>query len=100
MQRASLIVTGMLSVGLLMTPLVLALSAGSGRETQLVLEPPAVGGFDDSKAATSTLPQLTTIRQPWNRVSAEMVRLLLGLLGGDAHSAVILPTELVIRDSA
>ena len=60
----------------------------------------AVGGFDDSKAATSTLPQLTTIRQPWSRVSAEMVRLLLGLLAGEEHSAVILPTELVLRDSA
>jgi DNA-binding LacI/PurR family transcriptional regulator len=60
----------------------------------------AIGGFDDSKVATTTLPQLTTIRQPLSRVSAEMVRLLLGLLAGDEHSAVILPTDLVIRDSA
>jgi DNA-binding LacI/PurR family transcriptional regulator len=70
------------------------------RAGKRVPEDVAVGGFDDSKAATSTLPQLTTIRQPWHRDSAEMVRLLLGLLGGDAHSAVLLPTELVIRDSA
>src|SRR5262249_7432261 len=35
-----------------------------------------VGGFDDSKIATTTQPALTTIRQPWNRISQEMVRLL------------------------
>ncbi|GAB3972228.1 LacI family DNA-binding transcriptional regulator [Plantactinospora veratri] len=60
----------------------------------------AVGGFDDSKVATTSVPRLTTIRQPWARISAEMVRLLLGHLAGDSHAAVILPTELVIRESA
>ena len=60
----------------------------------------AVGGFDDSKVATASHPRLTTIRQPWGRLSAEMVRLLLSLLGGEQHAAVILPTELVIRESA
>jgi DNA-binding LacI/PurR family transcriptional regulator len=70
------------------------------RAGKRVPEDVAIGGFDDSKAAVNTLPQLTTIRQPWSRISAEMVRLLLGLLAGDAHSAVILPTELVVRDSA
>ncbi|MFY1633258.1 LacI family DNA-binding transcriptional regulator [Solwaraspora sp. WMMB335] len=60
----------------------------------------AVGGFDDSEVATASLPQLTTIRQPLGRISAEMVRLLLGHLSGDSHAAVILPTELVVRGSA
>ncbi|MEN3608194.1 LacI family DNA-binding transcriptional regulator [Plantactinospora sp. ZYX-F-223] len=60
----------------------------------------AVGGFDDSKVATTSVPRLTTIRQPWARISAEMVRLLLGHLAGDSHAAVILPTELVVRESA
>ncbi|MEO3743080.1 LacI family DNA-binding transcriptional regulator [Plantactinospora sp. B24E8] len=60
----------------------------------------AVGGFDDSKVASTSVPRLTTIRQPWPRLSAEMVRLLLNHLAGDAHAAVILPTELVVRDSA
>ncbi|MEQ4305459.1 LacI family DNA-binding transcriptional regulator [Plantactinospora sp. B6F1] len=60
----------------------------------------AVGGFDDSKVATTSVPRLTTVRQPWARISAEMVRLLLGHLAGDSHAAVILPTELVIRESA
>jgi DNA-binding LacI/PurR family transcriptional regulator len=60
----------------------------------------AVGGFDDSKVATAAVPQLTTIRQPWSRLSAEMVRLLLSHLSGESHAVVILPTELVVRDSA
>src|SRR6185312_10746336 len=30
-----------------------------------------VGGFDDSPAAVTTDPPLTTIRQPWARISAE-----------------------------
>ncbi len=59
----------------------------------------AVGGFDDSSVATAAHPHLTTIRQPYSRISAEMVRLLLGLIGGDSPSAVIVPTELVVRDS-
>ena len=60
----------------------------------------AVGGFDDSSIALTSQPALTTIRQPWARISAEMVRLLLGLMTGDAPSAVTLPTELVVRESA
>lgn len=60
----------------------------------------AVGGFDDSKIAIKTAPALTTIRQPWARQSTEMVRLLLNLIAGESHAAVILPGELVIRESA
>jgi DNA-binding LacI/PurR family transcriptional regulator len=60
----------------------------------------AVGGFDDSSAATLARPSLTTIRQPWPQVSSETVRLLLSLVGGEPRAAVILPTELVVRDSA
>src|SRR3984885_12526340 len=60
----------------------------------------ALGGFDDSAAALSARPALTTIRQPWQRVSSEMVRLLLAAISGEEPSAVILPTELVRRGSA
>ncbi len=60
----------------------------------------AVGGFDDSTAAVGSRPALTTIRQPWDRISAEMVRVLLSQIGGEDSSAVILPTELVRRESA
>jgi DNA-binding LacI/PurR family transcriptional regulator len=60
----------------------------------------AVGAFDDSAAALVAHPELTTIRQPWDRISAEMVRLLLARIGGEPASTVILPTELVRRESA
>jgi DNA-binding LacI/PurR family transcriptional regulator len=60
----------------------------------------AVAGFDDSRIAAACHPPLTTIRQPWARISNEMVRLLLRLVDGDENSAVILPTELVIRESS
>ncbi|MDB1087704.1 LacI family DNA-binding transcriptional regulator [Streptomyces sp. ACA25] len=60
----------------------------------------AVGGFDDSTAALAARPALTTIRQPWDRISHEMVRVLLAQIGGEATSAVILPTELITRESA
>ncbi|MEW9529933.1 LacI family DNA-binding transcriptional regulator [Microbispora sp. NPDC049125] len=61
----------------------------------------AVGGFDDSSVAASTHPPLTTIRQPVAQVAEETVRLLLALLDGAAHvDPVILPTRLIVRDSA
>ncbi|WP_394814398.1 LacI family DNA-binding transcriptional regulator [Streptomyces chisholmiae] len=59
----------------------------------------AVGGFDDSSAALASHPALTTVRQPWDRISQEMVRVLLARIAGEDTSAVILPTRLVVRDS-
>ncbi|KUN81220.1 LacI family DNA-binding transcriptional regulator [Streptomyces griseoruber] len=69
------------------------------RAGRRVPEDVSVGGFDDSVAATEAVPALTTIRQPYDRVSAEMVRVLLAQIGGEDPAAVILPTELVKRDS-
>ncbi|KOV90094.1 LacI family DNA-binding transcriptional regulator [Nocardia sp. NRRL S-836] len=60
----------------------------------------AVGGFDDSPVATAARPPLTTIRQPWNRISEMMARQLLAQIDGEGPAAVILPTELVVRESA
>jgi DNA-binding LacI/PurR family transcriptional regulator len=40
------------------------------------------------------------MRQPYMRISSEMVRLLLAAIGGEPPAAVILPTELVRRESA
>jgi DNA-binding LacI/PurR family transcriptional regulator len=60
----------------------------------------AVVGFDDSPSAVAARPQLTTVRQPWRRISREMVRLLLARLDGQEPEPVILPTELVVRASA
>jgi DNA-binding LacI/PurR family transcriptional regulator len=69
------------------------------RAGRRVPEDVAVGGFDDSSAAVAARPALTTVRQPFRRISAEMVRLLLSLVDGEPRAAVILPTELVVRES-
>ncbi|MEU6524721.1 LacI family DNA-binding transcriptional regulator [Streptomyces sp. NPDC046924] len=69
------------------------------RAGRRVPEDVAVGGFDDSPAAVAASPGLTTIRQPWDRISAEMVRVLLARIGGEDPATVILPTELVKRGS-
>ncbi|CAM5267277.1 HTH-type transcriptional regulator OS=Streptomyces glaucescens OX=1907 GN=SGLAU_03365 PE=4 SV=1 [Streptomyces glaucescens] len=55
----------------LMAQGVLATLQRAGRRVQ---QDVAVGGFDDSPAAVAASPELTTIRQPWDRISAEMVR--------------------------
>ncbi|MET7742510.1 LacI family DNA-binding transcriptional regulator [Streptomyces sp. NPDC005385] len=81
----------------LMAQGVLAALHKAGRR---VPEDVSVGGFDDSPAATAVTPALTTIRQPWDRISAEMVRVLLAQIGGEDPAAVILPTELIRRESA
>ncbi|WAX81461.1 LacI family DNA-binding transcriptional regulator [Streptomyces sp. KMM 9044] len=70
------------------------------RAGRRVPEDVAVGGFDDSQAAVSTSPGLTTIRQPWDRIGSERVRVLLAQVGGEDPATVILPTELVKRGSA
>ncbi|MFI8324176.1 LacI family DNA-binding transcriptional regulator [Streptomyces sp. NPDC085529] len=70
------------------------------RAGKRVPEDIAVGGFDDSPAALDSQPPLTTIRQPWDRISAEMVRTLLARIAGEDPATVILPTELVVRASA
>ncbi|GAA0484626.1 MAG: LacI family transcriptional regulator [Microbacterium sp. SCN 70-18] len=60
----------------------------------------AVAGFDDSGLAESHEPPLTTMRQPWDRISEEMVALLLEVIAGAPPRAIVLPTTLVVRDSA
>ncbi|WP_049559242.1 LacI family DNA-binding transcriptional regulator [Nonomuraea sp. SBT364] len=60
----------------------------------------AVVGFDDIEAAKYTEPPLTTIRHPVPEQTAAMVRLLLGLFEDGPAEPVILPTELVVRESA
>lgn len=60
----------------------------------------AVGGFDDSGLAATVDPPLTTMRQPFERIASEMVRLLLEVVEGEAPAAITLPTSLVVRSSA
>ncbi|GIJ28640.1 LacI family transcriptional regulator [Micromonospora qiuiae] len=61
----------------------------------------AVIGFDDIETAAYTDPPLTTVRQPIVELGRQGTRLLLRLAAGEAvEPALILPTELIIRDSA
>jgi DNA-binding LacI/PurR family transcriptional regulator len=61
----------------------------------------ALVGFDDSPAATSGDLQLTTVHQPAEEAGATMVDMLLALLRGEpVEHERMLPTRLVVRDSA
>lgn len=61
----------------------------------------AVVGFDDSQLAVATDPPLTTIRQPTHQQGVTMASVLLDVLAGRAPDHVtILPTELIVRESA
>ncbi|GIF69160.1 LacI family transcriptional regulator [Asanoa ishikariensis] len=70
------------------------------RAGRRVPEDVAVGGFDDSRIARETDPPLTTIRQPLEQVAREMVDVLLRLVRREPASSRLLPTELVVRESA
>lgn len=74
----------------------LATLAAQGRR---VPDDVAVGGFDDSYLAATLTPALTTMRQPFERISSEMVRLLTDVINGEQPAAITLPTTLVRRDS-
>jgi DNA-binding LacI/PurR family transcriptional regulator len=67
-----------------------------------VPEDVAVIGFDDSPLAAVAHPALTTIRQPIEEMTAEMVRLLLAQVAEPdlPPTSVILEPELIARDSA
>jgi DNA-binding LacI/PurR family transcriptional regulator len=74
----------------------LATLAAQGKR---VPEDIAIGGFDDSYLAATMTPPLTTMRQPFERISSEMVRLLTELIDGEEPATMILPTTLVQRAS-
>ncbi|MEV4349228.1 LacI family DNA-binding transcriptional regulator [Actinoplanes sp. NPDC049596] len=67
-----------------------------------VPEDVAVIGFDDFEISRYSDPPLTTVRQPIADMGRTMARQLLGLINGDTAlpDAVVLPTELVVRESA
>lgn len=61
----------------------------------------AVVGFDDIEPARYTEPPLTTVRQPIGGIGRRLARQLLRLTAGEMiEPALVLPTELVIRESA
>ncbi len=60
----------------------------------------AVAGFDDSGLAETTRPGLTTVRQPWPQISSTMVDMVLDVIRGMPREPVVLPTTLVLRETA
>ncbi|MEU4687233.1 LacI family DNA-binding transcriptional regulator [Actinoplanes sp. NPDC023714] len=62
----------------------------------------AVIGFDDFEISRYSDPPLTTVRQPIAEAGRTMAQLMLRLIAGDEDipESVVLPTELVLRESA
>jgi DNA-binding LacI/PurR family transcriptional regulator len=60
----------------------------------------AVVGFDDVGTAARTRPALTTVRQPIKAMGQELARMLTAVLEGEDPSPVVLPTRLILRESA
>lgn len=60
----------------------------------------AVLGFDDLPRSRHTDPPLSTVRQPIRALGSESTRMLLAVLYGKPVSSLILPTDLVLRDTA
>ncbi|TFH71905.1 LacI family DNA-binding transcriptional regulator [Cellulomonas sp. HD19AZ1] len=60
----------------------------------------AVVGYDDLPVAQLAQPALTTVQQPIRALGYEMARLLLAVVAGEEPSSLLLPTRLVVRDSA
>ncbi|MFF8955859.1 LacI family DNA-binding transcriptional regulator [Streptomyces sp. NPDC014894] len=62
----------------------------------------ALVGFDDSAVARLMDPALTSVRQPIEEMGRTMARVLLEEIGGCAgdRPPIVLPTELVVRDSS
>lgn len=58
-----------------------------------------VGGFDDSAGAATEEPHLTTLRQDFRRIAEELVDALGKQIDGGVRTNVIVPVELVVRDS-
>lgn len=61
----------------------------------------SVVGFDDAEEAAVSWPSLTTVHQNFDRVGRTATSLLLSLIDGtpDTRERVLVPTELVVRDS-
>jgi DNA-binding LacI/PurR family transcriptional regulator len=71
------------------------------RSGRRVPEDVAIVGFDDMDFAAYTEPPLTTVRQPITDIGRTVARQLLRLLAGeDIEPVLVLPTELVVRESA
>ncbi|PSM42533.1 LacI family transcriptional regulator [Streptomyces dioscori] len=72
------------------------------RQRRSVPDDVAVVGFDDSIIARHTNPPLTSVRQPVEEIGETIARLLLEEIGNpeEPRRHVVLPTELVVRESS
>jgi PAS domain S-box-containing protein len=60
----------------------------------------AVVGFDDMEITRYTSPPLTTVKQPVYEIGKKIVEMLLAVMAGeDVSEQVLMPTELVVRQS-
>jgi len=72
------------------------------RLAELGIEVPAavsVAGFDDISTAALTAPSLSTVRLPLRELGRRGFEHAERLLAGDAPEPVILPTEIILRES-
>ncbi|MEV5824328.1 LacI family DNA-binding transcriptional regulator [Spirillospora sp. NPDC052242] len=80
------------------------MAAGALRELERrgrrVPDDVALVGFEDTAARRPTLPMLTTVHQPTERMGRAMVEMLLGSCGPDARAPVVCDTGLVVRGTA
>lgn len=61
----------------------------------------SVIGFDDVPMAATSVPKLTTVRQPLAEMGYKAAQMLLGMIQKpeETQSSIVLPTELVVRES-
>jgi LacI family transcriptional regulator len=59
----------------------------------------SVAGFDDISVAAITAPRLSTVRLPLRELGRRGFAHAVRQLAGDAAERVLLPTEVVLRDS-
>ncbi|MFF4853145.1 LacI family DNA-binding transcriptional regulator [Streptomyces sp. NPDC001194] len=84
------------------------MAVGARRELRAagrrIPEDVALVGFDDSVLARHMDPPLTSVRQPVEEMGRTMARMLLARIAGEpgepGEAAVVLPTELVVRESS
>lgn len=70
------------------------------RAGRIIPDEVAVAGFDDVPVARFLSPPLTTVRAPTEQVGSDAVSQLVRLIRGErAEPLILLPTELVIRQS-
>lgn len=57
-------------------------------------------GYDDEAGTAFFYPSLTTVRQDFFRLGREAVQMLLAVIRGKAVGNILIPSELIVRDSA